>query len=82
MDENAKATLQFVWGLLLVMAGIGMFFRIPQVIPQIRQIQSLDAALPFVYFCFYFMAVMLIGGGARKLYLNWRVLTSKTPPRN
>jgi hypothetical protein len=81
MDENRKAMLQFVWGLLLLMAGVGLIFRIPQLIPQIRQIQSLDAALPFIYFCFYFMAAILIGGGARKLYLNWRVLGSKTPPR-
>lgn len=81
MDENTKATLQFVWGLLLVTAGVGLIFRIPQLIPQIRQIQSLDAALPFIYFCFYFMAVILIGGGARKLYRNWRAVGSKTPPR-
>jgi hypothetical protein len=81
MDDNSKATLQIIWGLLLVMAGVGVFFRIPQVMPKIRQIPSLDAALPFIYFCFYFMAVILIGGGARKLYLNLRVLSSKTPRR-
>jgi hypothetical protein len=81
MDDNSKATIQIVWGLLLVLAGVGLLFRIPQVMPQIRQIESLDAALPFIYFCFYFMAVFLIAGGGRKLYLNWRVFSSKTPPR-
>lgn len=80
MDDNSKATLQIVWGLLLVMAGVGLIFRIPQLIPQIRQIQSLDAALPFIYFCFYFMVVILIGGGARKLYVHGRALRSKNPP--
>jgi hypothetical protein len=81
MDDHSKATIQIVWGLLLVLAGVGLLFRIPQVMPQIRQIESLDAALPFIYFCFYFMAVFLIAGGVRKLYLNWRVFSSKTPPR-
>jgi hypothetical protein len=81
MDENTKATLQFVWGLLLVMAGVGLFFRIPQVMPQIRQIEYFAGIMPFIYFCMYFMAVFLIAGGARKLYLNWQVLGSKTPPR-
>jgi hypothetical protein len=78
MDDNSKATLQIVWGLLLVMAGVGLFFRIPQVMPQIRQIEYFSGVIPFIYFCMYFMAVFLIAGGARKLYLNWRALTSKT----
>ena len=79
MDENTKATLQLVWGLLLVMAGVGLFFRIPQVMPQIRQIESFSGAVPFIYFCLYFMAVFLIAGGGRKLYLNGRKLKSGGP---
>jgi hypothetical protein len=79
MDDNSKATLQIVWGLLLVMAGVGLFFRIPQVMPQIRQIEYFSGIIPFIYFCMYFIAVFLIAGGARKLYLNWRALNSKTP---
>jgi len=81
MNDNSKATLQLIWGLLLVMAGLGLIFRIPQLIPQIRQIQSLDAALPFIYFCFYFMAVILIGGGARKIYVHGRALRSNPLPK-
>lgn len=74
MDENTKSTLQLVWGLLLVMAGVGLIFRIPQVMPQIRQIESFSGAIPFIYFCMYFMAVFLIAGGGRKIYLNGRKL--------
>jgi hypothetical protein len=76
MDENTKATLQLVWGLLLVTAGVGLIFRIPQVMPQIRQIEAFAGAVPFIYFCMYFMAVFLIAGGGRKLYLNGRKLKS------
>jgi hypothetical protein len=81
MDDNSKATIQIVWGLLLVLAGVGLLFRIPQVMPQIRQIEYFSGVIPFIYFCMYFMAVFLIAGGGRKLYLNWRVFSSKTPPR-
>ena len=82
MDENTKATLQLVWGLLLVTAGVGLIFRIPQVMPQIRQIEAFSGAVPFIYFCMYFMAVFLIAGGGRKLYLNGRKLKSGgSPPK-
>jgi hypothetical protein len=81
MDDHTKAAIQFAWGLLLVTAGVGLLFRIPQVMPQVRQIDYFAGVIPFIYFCMYFMAVFLIAGGARKLYLNWKVLGSKTPPR-
>lgn len=81
MDENTKATLQFVWGLLLVMAGVGLLFRIPQVMPQIRQIEYFSGVIPFIYFCMYFIVVFLIAGGARKLYLNGQKLIFNRPPR-
>jgi hypothetical protein len=81
MDDNSKATLHFVWGLLLVMAGVGLLFRIPQVMPQIRQIEYFSGVIPFIYFCMYFIAVFLIAGGARKIYLNGRELISKTALR-
>ena len=80
MGENTKATLQLVWGLLLVMAGVGLFFRIPQVMPQIRQIEYFSGVIPFIYFCMYFMAVFLIAGGARKLYLYGRKPKAAGPP--
>ena len=80
MDENTKATLQLVWGFLLVMAGVGLLFRIPQVMPQIRQIEYFSGVIPFIYFCMYFMAVFLIAGGARKLYLYGRKPKSAGPP--
>jgi hypothetical protein len=82
MDENTKATLQLVWGLLLMTAGVGLLFRIPQVMPQIGQIEYFSGVIPFIYFCMYFIAVFLIAGGGRKLYFNGRSLLSKSPPRN
>jgi hypothetical protein len=81
MDHDRKAQFQLVWGVLLVMAGVGLLFRIPQVMPQIRQIESFSGVIPFIYFCMYFIAVFLIAGGARKLYLNGPKRMSNRPPR-
>jgi ABC-type multidrug transport system permease subunit len=72
MDDHLKARLQLVWGVLLVTAGVGLFFRIPEVMPQVRQIEYFVGVMPFIYFCFYFMAVFLIAGGAKKIYQNYK----------
>jgi hypothetical protein len=72
MDKEGKSRLQLAWGVLLVMTGIGLFFRIPEVIPQIRQIEYFIGVIPFIYFCFYFMAVFLIGGGTKKIYRHYK----------
>ncbi len=62
-----KITLQFVWGMALVLAGIGVFFRIPQVMPQIKAISQFADVIGFIYFCFYLLGILLIGGGIKKL---------------
>jgi len=65
--------LQLIWGGLLILAGIGVFFRIPEII---RKIQVLDqfsgSGIYFVYFCFYFLGAMLIGGGLKKIIYHIR----------
>jgi hypothetical protein len=65
---GSRTNLQIVWGVLLVSAGVGMFFRIPQVAPEIREIPAFASAMPFIYFCLYFVAVALVAGGAKKIY--------------
>lgn len=65
--QGSKRNVQIVWGVLLVAAGIGVFIRIPQVMPQIAQIEHFSSILVYIRFCFYLIGVMLIGGGAKKL---------------
>lgn len=65
--QGSKRNVQIVWGVLLIAAGIGVFIRIPQVMPQIAQIEHFSSILVFIRFCFYLIGVMLIGGGAKKL---------------
>ena len=73
MDKK-KIHIQLVWGGLLVLAGIGVFFRIPQVMPRIKTIESFSSVIWFIYICFYLLGILLIMGGARKLWENYRKL--------
>ncbi|GBC59877.1 hypothetical protein DENIS_0818 [Desulfonema ishimotonii] len=67
MPKN-RSVFQMVWGVLLIMAGIGVFIRIPQVMPRIETIEYFASAAIFVRFCFYLMGILLMGGGAKKIY--------------
>ena len=69
--EKDKNKIQLIWGILLVLAGIGVFYRIPQVWPQIEKIEFFSSVLPFIRFCFYLIGIMLIGGGSKKIYENY-----------
>ena len=67
-----KKNIQMIWGGILVMAGLGVFYRIPQVMPRIVQMDAFANALPLIRFCFYFLGVLLVYGGGRKLYENYK----------
>ncbi len=69
MARNTEK-IQLGWGVLLILAGIGVFFRIPQVMPKIEQIDQFASATFFIKFCFYLMGALLIGGGLKKIYEN------------
>ena len=79
MDKN-KIYLQVVWGLLLVLAGVGVFFRIPQVMPKVKTIESFASAIGFVYFCFYLLGFLLILGGIKKIFANYKKLKHQDKP--
>ena len=70
MDKN-KIVIQMIWGVALTLAGIGVFFRIPQVMPKIEKIEHLSSSMFFVRFCFYLLSVLLVGGGLKKIYENY-----------
>lgn len=72
-DKN-KLFVQMIWGVVLVLAGIGVFFRIPQVMPRIEKMEQFSSAIFFIRFCFYFLGILLVGGGSKKIYDNYRKL--------
>ncbi|WP_054689909.1 hypothetical protein [Desulfosarcina cetonica] len=63
---------QVVWAVALILAGLGVFYRLPQVMPKIEAIPQFAAASGIIRFCFYFMGLFLIGGGCKKLYQQYR----------
>jgi hypothetical protein len=73
MDKN-KIYFQIVWGILLVLAGAGVYFRIPQVMPKIKTIEYFASVIGFVYFCFYLLGFLLILGGTKKIFANYKKL--------
>jgi hypothetical protein len=76
---KSRNSIQVVWGTLLFIAGIGVFFRIPQVMPEIKKIEYFSSAIFFIQFCFYLIGILLIGGGAKKIYHNYSSSEAGTP---
>ncbi len=69
--KKDNLNVQFIWGIFLFLAGIGVFFRIPQVMPQIKTIQQFNEIIGFIYFCFYLLGTLLIIGGIKKLFTTY-----------
>jgi hypothetical protein len=76
MDQY-KTKTQLIWGVALVLAGLGVIYRIPQVIPRIVQFEQFRVGIGFVYFCAYFLALALIFGGGKKIYGFFRRTDNK-----
>jgi len=76
MPKN-KTTAQMIWGVALILAGMGVFYRIPQVIPKIENIEQFSSAIFFIRFCFYFMGHSTYRGGSKKIYNYYHKLEGK-----
>jgi hypothetical protein len=67
MTAQRQSAVQVLWGAALVTAGIGVFFRVSQVMPRVESIGQFAHAGWLVRGCFYLLGLLLIGGGVRKL---------------
>ena len=72
MADKQVNQAQVVWAVALILMGLGVFYRIPQVMPTIEQIPIFESATGVIRFCFYFMGLFLIGGGCKKLFQQYR----------
>ncbi|RJQ50380.1 MAG: hypothetical protein C4530_21770 [Desulfobacteraceae bacterium] len=68
---DSRSRFQLIWGIALITAGVGVFFRIPQILPRIEQMEQFAAATAYIRFCFYFIGIFLIGGGFKKIYNHY-----------
>lgn len=59
--------VQIIWAAALILAGVAVFFRIPQVMPQLAGMWQSEITLWAFRICFYLMGILLIGGGIKKI---------------
>jgi len=76
MSDN-KAIIQIVWGLVLSVMGLGVFFTIPQKMVEIEKSGFFSSNLFFIRFSFYLIGILLLGGGIKKIFKNCRDLHKK-----
>jgi hypothetical protein len=71
MEKN-KAMLQLIWGVLLTLMGLALLLRSPQVTGRIIQIEYYAPVKWVIRIILYLIGLMLIGGGSRKIYTNYK----------
>ena len=75
MGKN-KAIFQLIWGVLLVLMGIALIFRTPFVMERIVQIEYYAHINWLIRIILYVTAAMLIAGGSRKIYDNYKNISA------
>jgi len=81
MNANQRY-FQLIWGTALAAAGIGVLVILPHRMEQIRQLRQAepyDIDMLFLWFCFGLLGVLLIGGGLRKIYSQFRGTPGNRP---
>lgn len=66
-----QQTVQLVWGIALFLMGTAVIFRIPVVIDRLSAGGGASSGMHFLRFCFYLIAIILLGGGIRKINRYW-----------
>jgi hypothetical protein len=72
MASDQRNLTQLIWGLLLVAMGVLLCVKEPDAI-------ELSPGFTFLNFCRYFIALLLIGGGAKKVYRLYFVRDEEHP---
>ena len=67
MDKNK---LRFIYGIILVAVGLGVFYRVPQVMPQIESIEIFARNSLIVKFVLYILGLFLILAGGIRINIS------------
>ncbi len=70
MADN-KVIAHLIYGIALILMGVAIIFTIPR---QMLRVEAIGFSPIIARFCFYFMGIILIGGGLKKIYDNYRKL--------
>lgn len=71
-DRSKPNNFQLIYGIALSAAGLGVFYRIPQVMPKIESFHQFSSTAWFIRCCFYVMGTILIGGGFKKIWGHFK----------
>ena len=71
-NHHLKNRFQLIYGIALLLAGLGVFYRTPHIVQKIQSFDQFSNAIWFIYFCFYFMGILLIGGGVKKIWSTFK----------
>ena len=69
-----KPKFTFYYGIVLIAVGIGVFFRIPQVMPELANIEFFKDKIGIAKFCFYLLGVMLVLAGGIRVKSSYKSL--------
>jgi hypothetical protein len=67
-----KKKFRFYYGMILIAVGLGVFYRIPQVLLQVETIEFFRQKIHLVKFCFYILGGLLILAGGIRIYKNYK----------
>ena len=67
-----KKNWGFYYGIVLIAVGLGVFYRIPQVIPQVETIEFFRQKIFLVKSSFYILGGLLILSGGLRIYKNYK----------
>lgn len=67
-----KQRLKFYYGIILIVVGIGVFIRVPHVIPQIETIEFFKNKIGIIKFCSYFVGFLLVLAGSIRVVKNYK----------
>lgn len=65
-----KQKLTFYYGIILIVVGIAVFIRVPQVVPQLETIEFFKNKIGIVKFSSYFLGFLLVLAGGVRLARN------------
>ncbi len=67
-----KKKLAFYYGILLIAVGLGVFYRIPQVMPKVAEIEFFSQKMGLVKFSFYTLGCLLVLAGGIRVFKNYK----------
>jgi len=77
-EKQSKISIQLIWGGALILMGVAVFFRVPQVMPKLAEMGQSATTIGFIRVCFYLMGFILVGGGLKKVINHYKSVDHET----